>query len=74
MKVRRIRDMSDGEIRTAIDNAREELFNLRLQREVGTLEDYARIKELKHDVARMLTVLRERELAAAMVSANKEES
>jgi large subunit ribosomal protein L29 len=67
MRIREIRDMTDAEISTAIENAREEMFNLRVQREVGTLENYARIKELKCDLARMLTVLRERELAAQMV-------
>jgi large subunit ribosomal protein L29 len=62
-----IRQMSTGEIKEAIDNAKEEMFNLRFQWESGQLEDYTRIRVLKKDMARYLTVLRERELAAEVV-------
>lgn len=72
MRIAQIRDMTDGEIRTAIENAREEMFNLRVQTEVGTLENYARLREVRRDLARLLTVLRERELAAHLVSGRKE--
>lgn len=62
-----IRQLSTGEIQEAIDNAKEEMFNLRFQWESGQLEDYTRIRVLKKDIARYLTVLRERELAAEMI-------
>jgi large subunit ribosomal protein L29 len=62
-----IRLLSTGEIHEAIDNAKEEMFNLRFQWESGQLEDYTRIRVLKKDLARYLTVLRERELAADVV-------
>ena len=62
-----IRSMTDEELATAIDEAKEELFNLRFQWESGQLEDYTRIRQLKKDVARYLTIQRERELAARLV-------
>ena len=42
--------------------AKEELFNLRFQSATGQLENTARLKAVKHDIARMYTILREREL------------
>lgn len=62
-----IRRMTDAELVGAINDAKEELFNLRFQWESGQLEDYTRIRQLKKDVARLLTVQRERELAAELV-------
>ena len=62
-----IRSMTDEELATAIDEAKEELFNLRFQWESGQLEDYTRIRQLKKDVARYLTIQRERELAVQLV-------
>jgi large subunit ribosomal protein L29 len=62
-----IRQMTDADIQQAIHDAKEEIFNLRFQWEIGQLEDYSRIRVLKKDVARFLTILRERELAAQLV-------
>ena len=45
-----------------LKKAKEELFNLRFQSATGQLENTARLKAVKHDIARMYTVLREREL------------
>lgn len=67
MKANEIRQMSDDEIRSAIEDAKSELFNLRFQDEAGTLEDYTRLRALRKDVARLNTILREREIAAALV-------
>ena len=67
MNANEIRDMTDEEIRNAIEDAKEGLMNLRFQWHQGTLEDYTQIRVLKRDVARLYTVLRERELAAALV-------
>jgi large subunit ribosomal protein L29 len=67
MKVSDIREMTEAQIDAQIESAREEMLNLRIQRELGALEDYSRFQELKRDLARMLTIRRERELAAAIV-------
>ena len=62
MKVKEIRELSTKEIQEKIVSAKEELFNLRFQQATGNLEKPSRIRELRHEVARMKTVLREREL------------
>ena len=64
MEAREIRDLSDGEIRQRLDETYEALFNLRFQRVVGQLENTARLREVRTDIARLKTVLRERELEA----------
>ena len=63
MKVKEIRELSTEEINKKLVEAKEELFNLRFQQATGSLEKPSRIRELRHDVARCKTVLRERELA-----------
>lgn len=62
MKVKEIRELSTEDIQAKIKESKEELFNLRFQQATGSLEKPSRIRELRHDVARMNTVLREREL------------
>jgi len=62
MKVKEIRELSTKEIQEKIVSAKEELFNLRFQQATGTIEKPSRIRDLRHEVARMKTVLREREL------------
>jgi len=64
MEAREIRDLSDGEIRQRLDETFEALFNLRFQRVVGQLENTARLREVRTDIARLKTILRERELEA----------
>ena len=66
MDAREIRGMTTDDIRRKIDETYEELFNLRFQFVMGQLEDHNRLKALRRDVARMKTILRERELAQAM--------
>ncbi len=63
MKVKEIRELSTEEIQKKIVETKEELFNLRFQQATGTLEKPSRIKELRKLVARMKTILRERELS-----------
>ncbi|RME06346.1 MAG: 50S ribosomal protein L29 [Anaerolineae bacterium] len=65
MKAAELRELSTEEIRERLDEAREELMNLRFQQSTGELVDTSRIRIVRRDIARMLTVLRERELAAA---------
>ena len=53
---------SDEEIEDFLKKSKEELFNLRFQSATGQLDNSSRLKAVKHDIARMYTVLREREL------------
>ena len=62
MKVKEIRELSTEEIQKKIVETKEELFYLRFQQATGTLEKPSRIRELRHTVARMKTVLKEREV------------
>ena len=64
MKVKEIREMTTEEINKKIVDAKQELFNLRFQQATGLLEKPSRIRELRHDVARCKTVLKEREMEA----------
>jgi len=54
-----LRDMKPGEIETKLTDAREELMNLRFQQVTGQLTDFSRLRILKRDIARMMTILRE---------------
>ena len=60
-----LRGLADEELETRLREAKEELFNLRFQHVTGQLDNYARLGQVKRDVARMATLLREREIAAA---------
>ena len=62
MKVEKLRDLSTNELVRKVDSLREELFNLRFQMATGQLENPMRIKELRKDIARAKTILREREI------------
>ena len=62
LKNKDIRDLSTEEITKKIAEYKEELFNLRFNQATGNLEKPSRIKELRKLVARMKTILREREL------------
>ena len=61
MKVKEIRELSTEEINKKLVETKQELFNLRFQQATGTLEKPSRIRDLRHTVARMKTVLKERE-------------
>ena len=63
MKVSEIRELSTEEINKKLVETKEELFNLRFQQATGTLEKPSRIRDLRHTVARLKTVLREREIS-----------
>ena len=57
-----LRDLPDDELNARLDGAREELFNLRFQLATGQLDNPMRIKQVRHEIARLLTLMREREL------------
>lgn len=60
--IKNLTEKTDAEIVDFLKKSKEELFNLRFQAATGQLENASRIKTVKHDIARMYTVLREREL------------
>ncbi|MCI9279830.1 MAG: 50S ribosomal protein L29 [Bacilli bacterium] len=60
MKVNEIRNLSNEEIETKVKETKKELLNLRVKNATGSLEKPSKIKELRKDVARMLTILKER--------------
>ncbi|MFS8629571.1 MAG: 50S ribosomal protein L29 [Bacillales bacterium] len=62
MKAKEIREMTTAEIEQQIKSLKEELFNLRFQLATGQLENTARIREVRKTIARMKTIIREREL------------
>lgn len=63
MQAREIQAMATEEIRRRLSEAQEELFNLRFQWSSGQMKDNNRLTQVKRDVARLKTILRERELA-----------
>jgi len=60
-----LRELPDDELRQKLADGKEELFNLRFQIVTGQLDDPRRIKTVKREIARILTVMREREIAVA---------
>ena len=62
MKISELRELSDKELKEKISQCKAELFNLRFSQATGSLEQPSRIRELRKAVARMKTILREREL------------
>lgn len=57
-----LRKLNNDELTTKISECKEELFNLRFSQATGNLEKPSRIRELRKQVARMKTIIREREL------------
>jgi large subunit ribosomal protein L29 len=55
-------DMTNADLETRLREAKEELFNLRFQSATGQLESHGRLRTVKRDIARIYTVVREREL------------
>ena len=66
MKSRELRDMNDEALLDKFDDLKEELYLLRLNKSTGELVDTTEIRRTKRTLARVLTVLHERELAAAI--------
>jgi large subunit ribosomal protein L29 len=63
MRPRQLRDLSDQELETRLGETRQELFNLRFQSATGALENSARLRLAKREIARILTIKNERESA-----------
>jgi large subunit ribosomal protein L29 len=76
MRSAEIRELPDDDLLARLEANKEELFNLRFQMATGQLDNPMRIKEVRHDIARILTVLRgrqsEEELMAAVAAADRQ--
>jgi large subunit ribosomal protein L29 len=64
-KAAELRELNDTELEHRLGEAKEELFNLRFQNATGQLDNIARIPQVRREVARIETLLREREITAA---------
>ena len=64
MKASELRELSTADLNVKLEEARSELFNLRFQMATSQLDNTARVKTVKKDIARILTELRAREIAA----------
>ena len=62
VKVKEMRDMTDAELRKKLADTKDELFRLRFQSATGQLDNPMRIQEVRRRIARLKTVIREREL------------
>ncbi len=65
-KDQKLRELSDDELHGRLKDAREELMNLRFQQATGELTDFTRLQYTRRQIARLLTILRERELQAGV--------
>ena len=63
MELKKMREMTAVELNTELANMKKELFNLRFQHVTGQLENPVKLRETKRDIARVKTVIREKELA-----------
>ena len=63
MKAKEVRDMSVAELNVKLDDLKKDLFNLRLQHATNQLDNPIKIADVKRDIARVKTVIREREMA-----------
>ena len=64
MKAAELRELSTADLNVKLEEARSELFNLRFQMATSQLDNTARVKTVKKDIARILTELRAREITA----------
>ncbi|MBQ2063532.1 MAG: 50S ribosomal protein L29 [Clostridia bacterium] len=65
MELNKIREMSEVELAAELDKMKKDLFNLRFQHVTGQLENPVKMRETKRDIARVKTIIREKELAKA---------
>ena len=65
MELNKIREMTDVELNAELDKMKQELFNLRFQHVTGQLENPLKMREVKRDIARVKTIIREKELEKA---------
>ena len=63
MELKKIREMSEAELNSELVRMKKDLFNLRFQQVTGQLENPIKMRETKRDIARVKTIIREKELA-----------
>ena len=73
MVAEEFRGLSDDELSRKVSDLREQLFKLRFQKSTGQVESGARLRGVRRDVARALTVQRQRELAGSATAVQEEE-
>ena len=66
MEIKELRKLSDADLMKKIKETKEELFTKRMQQASGTLEKPVQLRELRRDVARMKTILKEREISGGV--------
>ena len=64
MELNKIREMSDKDLNAELIKLKKDLFNLRFQHVTGQLENPVKLREIKKDIARVKTIIREKELTA----------
>ena len=67
-----LRELEDDELETKLREAKEELFNLRFQAATGQLESHGRLNAVRKEIARIYTIMRERELGISTVESASE--
>nr|MDP9453381.1 50S ribosomal protein L29 [Actinomycetota bacterium] len=72
-KLTELRNLGDDELLERLAETRSELFNLRFQHVTGQLDNHARLGQVRREVARLATLLREREIAAAEALAGSDQ-
>ena len=72
-KAHELDEMNDVDLETRLREAKEELFNLRFQAATGQLESHGRLRTVKKDIARIYTVVRERELGIRVTPGTNDE-
>ena len=68
-KTAELRELTDDQLLERAESAKEELFNLRFQLATGQLDDSSSIKKIRHEIARIATVMRQRDIEEARVAA-----
>ncbi|MGI5127371.1 50S ribosomal protein L29 [Pseudonocardia sp. CA-107938] len=69
-----LRELTDEELVLRVREAKEELFNLRFQMATGQLDNNRRLRTVRHDIARIYTIMRERELGLSAAPSDDEVS
>ncbi|WP_340537040.1 50S ribosomal protein L29 [Nocardioides sp. GXZ039] len=73
-KAHELDELNDVDLESKLREAKEELFNLRFQAATGQLESHGRLRTVKKDIARIYTVVRERELGIRTAPGTKDEA
>ena len=74
VKAHELDEMNDVDLESKLREAKEELFNLRFQAATGQLESHGRLRAVKKDIARIYTVVRERELGIRTAPGTNDEA